>query len=85
MLPPGSRYMAAISSAYAWSDEYSALMDIKEVATWCLMRLNGYKDELPEIVSRPWKEERRAKKAKQASEKSKQVNEKLNSGNWEAV
>lgn len=85
MLPAGSRYMASLSPEYAWSDEYSALMDIKELITWCLMRLNGHSDDLPEIVRRPWREARRAAQAKQASEKAKRVKEKLNSGNWEAV
>lgn len=77
--------MASLSPEYAWSDEYSALMDIKELIAWCLMRLNGYSGELPEIVHRPWQEARCAAQAKQASEKAKQVKEKLNSGNWEAV
>lgn len=77
--------MASLGPEYAWSDEYSALMDIKELAAWCLMRLNGHSGDLPEIVRRPWREARRAAQAKQASEKAKQVKEKLNSGNWEAV
>lgn len=85
MLPVGSRYMASIGPENAWSDEYSALMDIKELISWCLMRLSGHKGELPEIVSRPWREAHRVAQAKQASEKAKQVKEKLNSGNWEAV
>ncbi len=85
MLPTGSRYMASLSPDCAWSDEYSALMDIKELTTWCLLRLNGYSGELPEIVSRPWREVRRAAQAKQASEKAKRIKEQLNSGSWEAV
>lgn len=85
MLPVGSRYMTSLSPEHAWSDEYSALMDIKELITWCLMRLSGYSDELPEIVHRPWQVARRAAQAKQASAKAKQVKEKLNNGNWEAV
>lgn len=77
--------MASLSPSNEWSDEYSALMDIKELVYWCLLKLGGYTGELPEIVRRPWREAIRAAQAKQASEKAKQVKEKLNSGNWEAV
>lgn len=77
--------MASLSPSNEWSDDYSALMDIKELVTWCLLRLNGNSGELPEVVRRPWREAIRAAQAKQASEKAKQVKEKLNSGNWEAV
>lgn len=80
-LPSGTLYRRATDPELAWSDEYAALMDVKELVSWCLMRLNGNKDELPPMVVRPADIVR----AKQASEKARRTREKLEHGNWEAV